>query len=149
MNPLRTTSPGQFVADFLTTFTEAVVHGSEDPADLMSRYYARDVVQVADGVLLDWDRLLAHLRPVRRNLRAFRFEVHEAFADGDRIAARFTIHARMRKGGPVSTRVHMFAEFTPDGLLRRAEQLTRPVPVPVPDPAATATATTTASETEK
>ncbi|MFJ8659518.1 nuclear transport factor 2 family protein [Streptomyces sp. NPDC093795] len=148
MNPLRTTPPGQFVADFLTTFTEAVVHGAEDPADLMSRYYTHDVVQVADGVTLDWDRLLAHLRPVRRNLRAFRFEVHEAFADGDRIAARFTIHARMRKGGPVSTRVHMFAEFTPDGLLRRAEQLTRPIPVPATT-AAAAAVTTVASETEK
>ncbi|WP_411110415.1 nuclear transport factor 2 family protein [Streptomyces sp. c-19] len=127
MHPLHTKPPGQFVADFFTSFTEAVVHGSDDPADLMSRFYTRDVVQVSDGVPLDWDRLVAHLRPVRRNLRAFRFEVHEAFADGDRIAARFTIHARLRKGGAVSTRVHMFAEFTPDGLLRRAEQLTRPV----------------------
>ncbi|MEV4679557.1 nuclear transport factor 2 family protein [Streptomyces kurssanovii] len=127
MNPLRTKPPEQFVADFFTSFTDAVVHGSEDAADLMARYYTRDVVQVADGVPLDWDRLLAHLRPVRKNLRQFRFEVHEAFLDGYRIAARFTIHARMRKGGPVSTRVHMFAEFTPDGRLRRAEQLTRPV----------------------
>ncbi|GGR90614.1 hypothetical protein GCM10010252_31800 [Streptomyces aureoverticillatus] len=127
MTPLRAKPPEQFVADFFTSFTDAVVHGSEDPSDLMSRYYTRDVVQVADGLPLDWDRLLAHLRPVRRNLRQFRCEVHEAFADGDRIATRFTIHARMRKGGPVSTRVHMFAEFTPEGLLRRSEQLTRSV----------------------
>jgi ketosteroid isomerase-like protein len=133
VNPLHAKPPGQFVADFFTTFTDAVVHGPEDPADLMSRYFTHDVVQVADGVVLDRDRLLAHLRPVRRNLRVFRFEVHEAFADGDRIAARFTIHARMRKGGPVSTRVHMFAEFTPDGRLRRAEQLTRPVDAAEPE----------------
>ncbi|MFD5702523.1 nuclear transport factor 2 family protein [Streptomyces lasiicapitis] len=125
VHPLHTKPPEQFIADFFTTFTDAVVHGSEDASDLMSRYYTRDVVQVADGVRLDWGRLLAHLRPVRKNLREFRFEVHEAFAYGDRIAARFTIHAQMRKGGPVSTRVHMFAEFTPEGLLRRAEQLTR------------------------
>ncbi|GGT03357.1 hypothetical protein GCM10010254_24610 [Streptomyces chromofuscus] len=124
MNTFHARPPEQFIADFFTTFTNAVVHGSEDASDLMSRYYTRDVVQVADGVRLDWDRLVAHLRPVRKNLREFRFEVHEAFAVGDRIATRFTIHARMRKGGPVSTRVHMFAEFTPDGLLRRAEQLT-------------------------
>ncbi|WP_037682993.1 nuclear transport factor 2 family protein [Streptomyces cellulosae] len=127
VNPLPAKPPEQFIADFFTTFTDAVVHASEDASDLMSRYYTRDVVQVADGVPLDWERLVAHLRPVRKNLREFRFEVHEAFADGDRIATRFTIHARMRKGGPVSTRVHMFAEFTPDGLLRRAEQLTRAV----------------------
>jgi hypothetical protein len=97
VKPLDTKSPEQFVADF------------------------------ADGVRLDWDRLVAQLRPVRKKLREFRFDVHEAFADGDRIAARFTIHARMRKGGPVVTRVHMFADSTPDGLLRRAEQLTRTV----------------------
>lgn len=127
MNPLHAKPPGQFIADFFTTFTDAVVHGSEDASDLMARYYTRDVVQVADGVPLDWDRLVAHLRPVRKNLREFRFEVHEAYADGGRIAARFTIHSQMRKGGPVSTRVHMFAEFTPEGLLRRAEQLTRSV----------------------
>ncbi|MFF1509596.1 nuclear transport factor 2 family protein [Streptomyces sp. NPDC058326] len=127
MNPLRTKPPGQFVSEFFTTLTEAVVHGSEDPSELMSRYFTPDVVQVADGVVLDRDRLLAHLRPVRRNVRTFRCEVHEALADGGRIAARFTIHAGMRKGGQVSTRVHMFAEFAPDGRLRRAEQLTRPV----------------------
>lgn len=125
MKPLDTKTPEQFVEDFFTGFTEGVVAGTENPAELMARYYTPDVVQTADGVRLDWDRLLAHLRPVRRNLTAFRFEVHEALADGDRIAARFTIHARMRKSGPVTTRVHMFAEFTPEGLMRRSEQLTR------------------------
>lgn len=125
MRPLETRTPEQFVAGFFTSFTEAVVRGSESPADLMARYYTRDVVQISDGVRIDWDRLAAHLRPVRRNLTAFRFEVHEALADGGRIAARFTIHARMRKSGPVTTQVHMFADFTPEGLMRRAEQLTR------------------------
>ncbi|MFE5934294.1 nuclear transport factor 2 family protein [Streptomyces sp. NPDC056470] len=134
MNPPSTPPPEQFVADFFTTFTEAVVHGSDDPAGVMARFYTRDVIQVADGVRLDWDRLLAHLRPVRRNLTDFRFEVHEALQGGDRIATRFTVHARMRKSGPVSTLVHMFAEFTPDGLLRRAEQLTRTLDPADPQP---------------
>ncbi|MFI7015192.1 nuclear transport factor 2 family protein [Streptomyces sp. NPDC050164] len=125
MKPLESKTPEQFIADFFTSFTEAVVHSDEQPADLMARYYTRDVVQVADGVRLDWGRLVAHLRPVRRNLTEFSFQVHEALTDGNRIAARFTIHARMRKSGSVSTRVHMFAEFTPDGLMRRARQLTR------------------------
>lgn len=125
MRPRKTTTPEQFIADFFTSFTEAVVRGSEDPADIMARFYTRDVVQIADGIRLDWDRLAAHLRPVRRNLTAFRFEVHEAQADGNRITARFTIHARMRKGGPVTTEVRMVADFTPEGLLRRAEQRTR------------------------
>lgn len=135
MRPLHTKTPEQFVADFFTTFTEAVIHGSEDPADLMARFYTRDVIQIADGVRLDWDRLVAHLRPVRRNLTEFRFEVHEALADGNRIAARFTIHGRMRKSGPVTTRVHMFADFTNEGLMRRAEQFTRTIDHPEPQDA--------------
>jgi len=125
MKALETKTPKQFIADFFTSFTEAVVRGSEDTADLMARYYVRDVVQIADGVRLDWDRLAAHLRPVRKNLTVFRFEVHEALADGNRIAARFTIHAQLRKAGPVSTQVHMFADFTDEGLMRSATQLSR------------------------
>ncbi|MEU9375642.1 nuclear transport factor 2 family protein [Streptomyces sp. NPDC048255] len=132
MEPLKSKTPEQFVADFFTSFTEAVVRDEEDPAELMARYYTPDIVQTADGVRLDWDRLLAHLRPVRRNLNGFRIEIHEALADGNRIATRFTIHARMRKSGPVSTQVHMFGEFTPEGLLRRADQLTRTIDPPEP-----------------
>lgn len=128
MKPLETKSPEQFIADFFTDFTEAAVQGAQEPTEVMSRFYTRDVVQYADGLRLDWDRLAAHLRPVRKNLTGFRFEVHEAVADGTRIAARFTIHARMRKSGPISTRVHLFAEFTEDGLMRRSEQLTRTLP---------------------
>ncbi|MDQ8704932.1 nuclear transport factor 2 family protein [Streptomyces sp. LHD-70] len=120
-------TPAEFVTTYFTSFTEAVLHSSDEPAEVMARYCTRDVVQVADGLRLDRDRLVAHLRPVRKNLIDFRFEVHEALAAGNRIAARFTIHARMRKAGPVSTLVHLFAEFTEEGLLRRAEQLTMSV----------------------
>jgi hypothetical protein len=123
-------TPEQFITDFYTSFTEAVVRSGESPSVLMDRYFTTDVVQYADGLRLDRDRLLAHLRPVRRNLTGFRIETHEAVADGCRIAARFTIHARLRKGGPVATRVHLFAEFTPGGRLRRAEQLTRTLGAP-------------------
>lgn len=132
MRPLETETPEQFVADFFTSFTEAAVHGPQEPAALMARYHTRDVVQIADGVRLDRDRLTAHLGPVRRNLTEFRFDVHEAPADGNRIAARFTIHALMRKREPITTRVHMLAEFTADGLLRWAEQLTRTIDLPEP-----------------
>lgn len=80
MNPLHAKPPEQFIADFFTTFTKAVVPGSEDASDLMSRYYTRDVVQVADGVPLDWDRLAAHLRPVRKNKRLMKAGFLWAFA---------------------------------------------------------------------
>ncbi|MFG2295846.1 nuclear transport factor 2 family protein [Streptomyces sp. NPDC048603] len=63
-----------------------------------ARHHTPDVVQVSDGLPRDHDRLLAHLRPVRKNALDYHFEVHEAVAEGYRTAARLTIHARTRKG---------------------------------------------------
>jgi len=85
-------------------------------------------VQYADGIRLDHAKLLAHIKPVRKNLIKGRFEVHEAVADGERVAARLTIHAQMRKGSTITTEVHFFGRFTPDGRLAEAHQLTRAMP---------------------
>lgn len=41
--------------------------------------------------------LIAHVRPLRKNLVSSHIEVHEALASGNRIAARFMLYARMRK----------------------------------------------------
>lgn len=128
MSAPEQTAPARFIADFLASFTEAVVRGGEDPEHAVDRFYTPDIVQVSDGVRLDRDRLVAHIRPVRKNLADYRVEVHEALADGDRIAARLTIHARMRKGQVIATEVHMFAQFTPDGRLHRSHQVTRTLP---------------------
>lgn len=125
MNPAPPRSPEQFIADFFTEFTAAALDGDNDPAEVVDRFHTPDVVQVADGIRLDRDRLIAHLRPVRKNLRDYRFEIHEVIADGDRIAARLTIHATMRTTGPLTTEVFLFGEFAADGRLRRADQLTR------------------------
>ncbi|MFF5523183.1 nuclear transport factor 2 family protein [Streptomyces coeruleorubidus] len=125
--PTSPPDPARFVADFFTSLTDSTVRG-DAPDSVMARHYTPDVVQVSDGLPLDHDRLLAHLRPVRKNVVDYRFEVHEAVADGHRIAARLTIHARTRKGGPTSTEVHLFGEFTEDGRMRRAHQLTRALP---------------------
>ncbi len=127
MDPAPPRSPEQFIADFFTEFTAAALDGDNDPAEVVDRFHSPDVVQIADGIRLDRDRLIAHLRPVRKNLRDYRFEIHEVIADGDRIAARMTIHATMRKTGPLTTELFLFGEFTPDGRLRRADQLTRAV----------------------
>lgn len=122
------TNPEQFIYDFFTSFTAEVMRGDADPGTVVDRYYTPDVVQIADGIRLDRDKLIAHLRPVRKNLVSGRYEVHEAAVSGDRIAARFTIHAQMRKGQPNATEVHMFAELAPDGRISRAHQLTRRLP---------------------
>ncbi|HEX6443557.1 MAG TPA: nuclear transport factor 2 family protein [Streptosporangiales bacterium] len=117
-------SPERFVADFFNSFTEQAL-GGEDADAVVDRFYTPDVVQESDGVPFDRARLVAHLRPVRKNLVAYRYEVHEALVDGDRIAARLTIHADLRHERGVSTDVYLFGEVTPDGRLRRVNQLTR------------------------
>jgi len=75
---------------------------------------------------------VAHLAPLRKNLREYRFDVHEAVIDGPKLAARFTIHARMRRDRTVVTEVHLFGELLPDGRLRRTDQLTRTVTTGTP-----------------
>ncbi|MFH8369071.1 nuclear transport factor 2 family protein [Streptomyces sp. NPDC018031] len=128
MTPLTDTTPERFIADFFTSLTESTVRG-DPPDSVMVRHYTPDIVQISDGIRLDHDRLLAHLRPVRKNLVGWRFEVHEAVADGGgRIAARLTIHARTRKGATTATEVHLFGEFTGSGRMRRSHQLTRALP---------------------
>ncbi|GAA1978566.1 nuclear transport factor 2 family protein [Amycolatopsis minnesotensis] len=126
MHVLDQTTPERFVAGFFTTFTEEVLRGG-DPGETVDRYYTPDIVQIADGITIDRERLVAHLKPVRKNLLAFRFEVHEAVADGNRVAARFTIHATMRKRA-LATEVHLFGELAPDGRFRRTHQITRTLP---------------------
>ncbi|WP_318210242.1 MULTISPECIES: nuclear transport factor 2 family protein [unclassified Streptomyces] len=125
--PTPSRDPARFVTEFFTSLTDSTVRG-DPPESVMARHYTPDVVQVSDGLPLDHDRLLAHLRPVRKNVVDCRFEVHEAVAEGHRIAARLTIHARTRRGGPTSTEVHLFGEFTEDGRMRRSHQLTRVLP---------------------
>ncbi|ORT59405.1 nuclear transport factor 2 family protein [Streptomyces sp. CB03238] len=120
--------PEQFIADFFTSFTEQALRDDEDPGHVVDRYFTPDIVQISDGVHLDRDKLVAHLRPLRKNLVAYRFDVHEALMAGDRVAARLTIHGRMRKGRDITTEVHFFGEFTPEGRMRHSHQLTRTLP---------------------
>ncbi|GAB2721342.1 nuclear transport factor 2 family protein [Nocardia thraciensis] len=96
-------TPEQF--EFFTAFTDAAVQDDgSDPGATVDRFHTPDIVQIANGIRLDRARLAA---------------------DGDRIAARLTIHARMRKAQTITTEVHLFGEFTPDGRIRRSHQLSR------------------------
>src|SRR5687767_1668494 len=116
----------RFVEEFYNSFTSEML-AADEPAEVVDRYYAADVLQVADGIEIDRDKLITHLRPVRKNLVSWRYEVHEALLEKEKLAARFTIHARMRKGRMISTEVYLFGELTSDGRLRRSTQLTRDV----------------------
>ncbi|MFD2474360.1 nuclear transport factor 2 family protein [Amycolatopsis silviterrae] len=116
--------PKEFIARFFTSFTDDLVHTEEDAAAVVDRYHTQDVVQIADGLRIDRGRLIAHCRPVRKNRPESRIEVHEAMADGDRIAARYTLHVRQR-GKDLEIEVSFFGRFTSDGRMREAHLLTR------------------------
>lgn len=116
----------EYVADFFDSFTREVVAGG-DAGEVVDRYYTPEIEQVADGVTLDRQRLIDHLRPVRKNLVAWKYDVHEAMRSGDQLAARFTVHAELRQGRTISTEVYLFGELAPDGRIRRTTQVTRDV----------------------
>lgn len=117
----------QGLTELLTAFTVDIVHSRDDAETIVDRYHAPDVVQYSDGKRFERDQLIAHVHPVRKNLVDFRIELHDAVRDGDRVAARYTLHAEMRRGRRVRTEIHAFADFAEDGRLRRVHQLTRDV----------------------
>ncbi|WP_205325363.1 nuclear transport factor 2 family protein [Glycomyces sp. YM15] len=129
MSPFDRTDPKQFIADFFTGFHEALLSSDEEAAAVVDRFHTPDVVQIADGVRIDRERLIAHTRPVRKKRPNGRWEVHEAVADGDRIAARYTLHA-VQQGKDLAIEVHFFGRFTPDGRMREGRMLTRTLPDP-------------------
>ncbi|WP_111132203.1 nuclear transport factor 2 family protein [Micromonospora deserti] len=127
MRSLNASDPKQFIADFFTSYMGELLRSDGDPALIVDRYHTPDVVQIADGHRMDRDKLIAHTRPVRKNRPSGRLEVHEALADGDRIAAHYTLHVRDRKRA-LAVEVYFFGQFTPDGRMRRAKMLTRTIP---------------------
>lgn len=126
MTALEDTDPGQFVADFITSFTAELLASDEDAAAIVDRFHTPDIVQVADGHRIDRDKLIAHTRPIRKNRPSSRVEVHDAIAHDDRIAARYTLHVRQR-GRDLAIEVCFFGRFAGDGRLREAHMLTRTV----------------------
>ncbi|MET8156500.1 nuclear transport factor 2 family protein [Sphaerisporangium sp. NPDC005289] len=132
MRGLDRTNPKQFIADFFTYFMTDLVCGSEDVALIVDRYHTPDIVQIADGTRMDRTKLIAHARPAHKHQPSARWEVHEAIADGDRIAARYTLHFQSRKREG-RMEVHFFGQFADDGRMRQAHMLTRFVPVKAED----------------
>lgn len=115
------------LTELLTAFTVDIVHSRDDAETVVDRYHTPDVVQFSDGRRFEREQLVAHVHPVRKNLVDFEIEVHDSVRDGDRVAARYTLHAEMRRGRRVRTEIHAFADFAEDGRLRRVHQLTRDV----------------------
>jgi hypothetical protein len=113
---------------FLTSLPAELAFGDEDPGTVLDRYYVPDFAYYSDGLLLDRQKLIDHVRPTRKNVVSCRVEVHETLLAKDRVAARYTLHAVMRKGKILVTQVYMFGQLAPDGRMRRIDSITRAVP---------------------
>jgi hypothetical protein len=115
------------VADYLTRYPQEVAFGEQDAGTVFDRYHTADFVMCSDGIQLDREKLLAHVRPARRRAKSVRVEVHEALRTADRVAARYTLTACMATGNTIATEIYMFGRLSADGRLQRVEQITRDV----------------------
>jgi ketosteroid isomerase-like protein len=113
------------VAEYLRRYPHEAAFGDEDASVVFDRYHAPGFTLRNDGLPLSRDALVAHMRPARKNVVDLRVDIHEALTDGDRVAARFTIVAAMRRGHTVRTDIHMFGRLAADGRLQEIDQLTR------------------------
>ncbi|MGH3648560.1 MAG: nuclear transport factor 2 family protein [Micromonosporaceae bacterium] len=126
-------TPAADLAGYLTRYPEEITFGGEDPETVLDRYHTPDYAIVNDGIRLDRQRLLDHIRPARKRATAVRVEVHDTLVDGDRAAARYRLDAVMRTGNVIATEIYMFGRLAEDGRLQHVEQLTRTVPSETPD----------------
>ncbi|GIJ35253.1 nuclear transport factor 2 family protein [Micromonospora sediminimaris] len=115
------------VTAYLMHYPQEVTCGEEDAATVFDRYHTPDFVMCNDGVHLDRERLLAHVRPARKRATSVRVDVHETVSSAERVAARYTLTADMATGKTIATEIYMFGQLSADGRLRRIDQVTRDV----------------------
>jgi hypothetical protein len=118
--------PGEDLCAYLTRYPNELTFGDDEPGTVFDRYHSPEFVLHNDGLPLDRERLLAHVAPARKRAASVHTDVHEVLVTGDRVAARYTLTAVMRKGQRIVTEIFLFGELDPDGRLRRVHQLTRP-----------------------
>jgi hypothetical protein len=119
--------PGRDLAAYLAHYPQEVTFGVEDPAEVFDRYHTPDFVLTNDGIPLDRERLLAHMRSGRKRAAEIRVSIQEVIQSDDRVAARYVLTAVMRKGQVIPTEIFMFGQLATDGRLHDATQLTRSV----------------------
>jgi hypothetical protein len=115
------------ITAYLTQYPREVTFGDEDAETVFDRYHTPDFVICNDGIQLDREKLLAHVRPARKRAKGVRVEVHETVRAADRVAARYTLTADMATGNTIATQIYMFGQLSADGRLRRVDQITRDV----------------------
>jgi hypothetical protein len=125
--------PGRDLGAYLCGYPVEVAFGEDDAAAVFDRYHTPDFVLYNDGIPLDREKLLAHVRPARRRATSVHTELQETLVSGDRVAARYILTAVMAKGNVIATEIYMFGQLAGDGRLQRVDQLTRLVPAPLAD----------------
>jgi hypothetical protein len=118
-------TPRRDLNAYLTRYPQEIALGDEEPDAVFDRYHTADFVLYNDGLPLDRDKLLAHIRPARKNAASIHIDVHQTVTSGDQVAAHYTLTAVMRRGHTVTTDIYMFGYLAVDGRLRRVDQLTR------------------------
>lgn len=121
-------TPGSDLIGYLTRYPEQLTFGDQDPASVMDHYHTPEFEMINDGITLDRDRLLAHVRVGRKNATGVQVDVHDTVVSGSRVAARYTLTAQMRKGAVIATEIYMFGRLAPDGRLQHVTQITRALP---------------------
>ncbi|MBQ1023893.1 nuclear transport factor 2 family protein [Micromonospora sp. C95] len=115
------------ITAYLMHYPQEVTFGEEDAGTVFDRYHTPDFVMCNDGIHLDREKLLAHVRPARKRAKSVRVEVHETVSSAERVAARYTLTADMATGKTIATEIYMFGQLSTDGRLRRVDQVTRDV----------------------
>jgi hypothetical protein len=118
-------TPAHDLTGYLRSYIDEMAFGEEAPDVILDRYHTADFEYHNDGVRLDREKLIAHARPIRKNVLTCQVEIHDALVAGDRVAARYTLHTSMRKGGRLTTEIYMFGELAGDGRLRRIVSTSR------------------------
>ncbi|MCP2340142.1 nuclear transport factor 2 family protein [Actinomadura rupiterrae] len=116
------------LSEFLVTYTRDMVSPDTDPGEVLDRFFTPDFEFRADGLVIDRDRMMAHVKPMRKRVASsdqVSLDVHEALVSGDRISARYTLRAALPKGPDFAGEIYMFGHLAEDGRIRRIDQTTR------------------------
>ncbi|MBG0817518.1 nuclear transport factor 2 family protein [Planomonospora sp. ID82291] len=121
------------LADFLITYTRDMAVSDEEPGAILDRYFVPDFEYCNDGLVIDRQRMIDHARPVRKNVDKEAMladdrsgvEIHEVLVSGDRIAARWTLRTKLRKGRTFTAEIYMFGRLASDGRIRRIDQISK------------------------
>lgn len=123
-------TPTDDATAFISSVLREVLFGSEDEhplSETIDRYFAPDFVLHAKGETVDRNQFIAGAEQGRQGVSSGDITMLDLVRDGHRFAERH-ITSRTDAGGEVSRKeVWMFVELDEQGLIRRIDELSRPL----------------------